>query len=466
MASTRFYFHIGPTCPVSPAINTVWSTSAVTGATGFLLPKKCANGIIETASFTASQGLNSTTERGFFASPPLRAQTISGNVKGQMLCKVASIGNLATLALSIRVIKPDHTVRGTLLATVGSDDLVNTPPNFAVGTLTNRPFQDASENTTIALTSTAVSEGDYLLVEYGCRQNIASNETVTIQCGADPAFGDLPEDSTSTDSGLNPWIEFDSDITFWDCFFFAISSNPTDNGSANEPSTLACTTPSGMDNDKYSYLACLIGMIQVVTAGQISLNQQSGQTWTKRGEANFNDASMALWSATWNGTWGASPSLDFASQSGTQPTSDVLIIFAGPPGHNWNEDVAFAGATQAAPASPFTCTITGQTPTRRQTISLAGWGVTAANTWTSLTAGWAYCGLDSNANNGACWRNTAGSDQSMIFAYKYTDVPAATGNVSLNESAGTAGLKFMDTFSPTVANLIYKRDPMRAHLVR
>jgi hypothetical protein len=98
---------------------------------------------------------------------PLTTQTISGTVKAQMRGDESNAGANATLALAIKIIKPDGTDRGVLLAQTASD--AATAGHELTTTLTNMSFQDAAESASIALTSQAATAGDYLVIEWGFR---------------------------------------------------------------------------------------------------------------------------------------------------------------------------------------------------------------------------------------------------------------------------------------------------------
>jgi hypothetical protein len=141
---------------------------------------------------------------------PLKAQTINGSVKGQMRGSESNAGANATLAMAVKVIKPDGTDRGVLLAQTASDSA--TAGNELVISLTNAQFKDAAENASITLSSVAVSDGDYLVIEWGFRSATSISRNITLSYGNDNAT-DLPED-TSTTAANNPWFEFTTTISF------------------------------------------------------------------------------------------------------------------------------------------------------------------------------------------------------------------------------------------------------------
>jgi hypothetical protein len=121
-------------------------------------------------------------------------------------------GANATLALAIKIIQPDGTDRGVLLAQTASDSA--TAGHELTTTLTNMSFQDAAESASIALTSQAATQGDYLVIEWGIRSaNTTANRTVTLSYGNNSAT-DLGENTTETTAN-NPWWEFSGTITLF-----------------------------------------------------------------------------------------------------------------------------------------------------------------------------------------------------------------------------------------------------------
>ncbi len=138
-----------------------------------------------------------------FVSPPLAAQTISGQVKGQIQAWTANAALQACTAVHIRVMGKDGTVRGTLLEYA--------PSSLVSGittTKTNRNFPPPSE-----LTPVVCQDGDRILIEMGVAAfgDLASHYQAHLQTYLNPALADLPEDETTTDE-LNSWIEFSQDL--------------------------------------------------------------------------------------------------------------------------------------------------------------------------------------------------------------------------------------------------------------
>lgn len=139
---------------------------------------------------------------------PLAEQTISGTVKGQMRGLESDAGADATLALAVKIIKPDGTDRAVLLAQAASDSSAS--PHELATSLTNSKFEDAAESAALSLTSQSSLLGDYLVIEWGFRSATGTTRDITLSYG-DDSKTDLPEDTTTT-AAKNPWVEFSADI--------------------------------------------------------------------------------------------------------------------------------------------------------------------------------------------------------------------------------------------------------------
>lgn len=142
-----------------------------------------------------------------FVSPPIAAQTVSGNVKAIIRASESATNGDFRSQINVRILGWDGTtVRGTLLA----HDTGALASEWAT-TLTNRKFPVNYAGSGGALTPVASQDGDRLIVEVGFRCH-GSNANGTIDIG-DASVTDLVEDEVGT-TGNNPWIEFDNDIVF------------------------------------------------------------------------------------------------------------------------------------------------------------------------------------------------------------------------------------------------------------
>lgn len=166
----------------------------------------------EFASHTFAKTTTSTTFDGLvaqFITPPLAAQTVSGNVKGIIRALESATGNDMRAQMLIRVIGWDGvTFRGTLLA----HDASALTSEFAA-TLTNRKFPLNWTAPGAALTPVACQAGDRIVVEVGYRSHVATlSITGTLEFG-DQSVTDLAEDEVGTTQN-NPWVEFSNDLVF------------------------------------------------------------------------------------------------------------------------------------------------------------------------------------------------------------------------------------------------------------
>lgn len=225
--------------------------------------------------------------------------------------------------------------------------------------------------------------------------------------------------------------------------FFGSASNPADNGAANEPTTLAITVPANM---KAGDLVVMYG-IHRLAADTITLSATGGQTWNDTGNINGTGCSIHAWWCQFNGTWGANPSLAFASESGTIPVSAIMVVFRSDVNVRWSVDTAIAGGTEAS-ASPVV--ITGITPKYKENVSIAIWLVTNISTWGTIAgAGWVQITT-------AQFRNSAGSDVSSAVAYQIQGAAAATGDVSLIPSIATTGGSVIGAFVANPVDVGYQ----------
>lgn len=435
---TRFYLEapvsaVHPNAPVIPdAWDTGWNktSGAPSAPCGTTKRGTTLTGFSNAASGTSGH----FTAIARFISPPLAAQTVgTGTLNGQMRCTEFATTDNFTLAMAAKIVDRDGADVGVLRAADASDNTAATPPEWATSA-TNRQFQNVAEATALGMTDVSCSDGDYLVLEVGFRQASTSTNPGTVNVGSASAT-DLPEDNT--DTGVkNPWIEFTEDLVFslQPYFFGSSAPNPADNGAANEPATLALVPPVGMQAGD---LVVMIGQLQVAATGQITVSEAGGQSWSAIAEQTGNDLTLARAWCIFDGTWDADPSLAFAAQSGTQPATAILHVFRAATGFHWQVDTPFAGATEAS-ASPVV--ISGITPNRPNNFTLAVWAVPNVSTWGATSStNWAPIGIVQA-------RNTAGTDQSMCFAYQPQLTAGATGDVSRAPSTAAAGISFTEAF--------------------
>lgn len=439
--ASRFYHYTDEVVDLTPSSwSTGWTKTTGSG-TDIAQQLKKGGGSGSSTNRTPNGGVGDYTAGTRIVSAPLKAGTISGTVKGQLLAKQTNATDDYTLALAVKAVKSDGTDRGIILAVTGSDDVSAAPPELATS-YTNRKFRDISENTAISLSSLAVSDGDRLVIEYGFRQSSTSTATASYSINNNQSGSDLAEDDSST-GFLNPWFEFSNDIyTYETPVYVGSASTPTDGAAAtNTADPTAVTPPSGM---LAGDLVVMIG--QERSAGTtLSVSAAGGQTWNSLTAIGTTNQTARVFWCTFNGTWGTNPSVDFG---GTTCNTVVMHVFRPTrTDYTWDIDVAQVELDIAAAA---TQTITGQTTLSYSTVAVAGWFTADDNTWGSISgANWLDLGNSQ-------YRNTSGSDQSCTFAYARLTSPGPTGNVSktqltLGNDAATTFIVTFKQVAPTAA---------------
>lgn len=212
---TRFYLPSTGDAAVSPTYSSLWEyTSEATRRE--LVTTKISSAMTDAGAqeTVATSSIDVLIRQ--YVSQPLPAQTISGNVKGQIRAYEFVADNDLSRAVLIRVCSNDgSTIRGTLLEHFPS----SLTSEFNTS-LQNRYFPPST-----GLSSLAIQEGDRIVIEYGYRAfNSHSSDSVGWLNFGDNSGTDLPENETATTSD-NPWIEFSIDINL------AVLKTITDSGS-------------------------------------------------------------------------------------------------------------------------------------------------------------------------------------------------------------------------------------------
>lgn len=208
------------------------------------------------------------------------------------------------------------------------------------------------------------------------------------------------------------------------------AATPADNGT-NTGNPTVVTPPASMLAGDF---VVLIG-IRRASSGTLSISEAGGQTWTALTQQSGNTLQVRFFYCTFNGSWSADPSITMGA---TLCNSGFMLVFRPDANNSVVADVALASGTFTAPSTPFTVTQTGIT-IATNAFAIATWHNSSAITYGTLAgAGWSQTSLT------AQYRNTSGSDQTAAIAYFIGT--GATGDVSLNESAGTAGNKNMISF--------------------
>ena len=204
--ATRFYHNPTAIPTITPAFDAGWEQSGVAVRRClFTVAPKSGAPAVEVADTETSLSAVFDVLLAQYISEPLEAQTIAGNVSGQILGYESDIAADLLPAVLIRVFdSTGTTATGTLLAQTNGTEFVLTTP-------TNR-----SVPASVALTSTPVNKDDVIVVEYGFR---ATNAVATAYTGTlrfmsgDLTPTDLPvNESATTDN--NSWMEFSQTLLF------------------------------------------------------------------------------------------------------------------------------------------------------------------------------------------------------------------------------------------------------------
>lgn len=437
MGAIRFYLGSASDGALPlPQANGSWTASSSTLARRGLWRKSTVSGIASTESWTTGQ---TKAHRYYVIDTPLRAGPVTGTVK----CYIPGSESNANMNIYPRfelyVVSADlSTVRGTLLsiANYGSGNEVAT-------TQTGIAFADGD-----TMTRVDAQAGDYIVAVPGGTDVSGTTPGLSLYYGGTDA--DCLEDETTTGDQA-AWIEF-SDDTFFISVpkFLGYVCNPVDSGTATNTADPTAVTPiSGL---QVGDLIIMIGQ-QRATSATLAISQASGQSWAPLAAVNNTNTTVRLFWCRFNGTWGSDPSIDFSAA-----TCNTVYFAAFRPSQStmeWAVDQALVELDFTAGSSPFTKTITGQTTTKANTVTVAVWATPDDNTWNTLGASTPWTVPNAGVYQ---QRNTSGSDQSMCFAYKIQPIAGSTGNVSLNQATlgGDAGTTLIVTFyeyAPSVGTL-------------
>lgn len=175
--------------------------------------------------------------------------------------------------------------------------------------------------------------------------------------------------------------------------------------------------------------------------GAISISSAGGQTWNSFTTTASGSATLsgnAFW-CVYNGT--ITGNLTFTFNATTNNNVVMLVFAPTSSSYTWAVDSAQTGSfTSKAAAATFT--ITGWTPANASSVSIGVANTDDDNTWTISGTGWTQGTLS------AQYRNLAGSDTSMSFAYQIKTSATATNNLVFTEATlgNDGGLTFSICF--------------------
>lgn len=195
---TRLYLPSTGTPSISPAFDSGWEKTSAAVRRSASISKISSAMTALNPGYTGTTGDDGLVAQFVFG--PIAAQTISGNVKAQIIATEGAFLSDYYPQMKVRVVSSDGlTVRGTLL------DYHSYGTEF-LSTATNKTWPST------ALTSVVASQGDYVVVEIGYHWTSAFSSTAESLRFGDDGSADLPEDEVTTTATLNPWVEFDSYI--------------------------------------------------------------------------------------------------------------------------------------------------------------------------------------------------------------------------------------------------------------
>lgn len=216
MVATRLYISATDAPTLSPAFDASWE---VTGSAIRRLLETTKNGIAGSSTLQTNIATASNSPAGAVdvlhiqgVSAPLDSnQTISGNLKGQIIAAENNAAADYRAQLVAWVCKSDGTSRGVLYA---GDAAALSSEFTVIQTFTNRKFPRGGS---VALSSVNALTGDRIVIEAGARkhENGTTSRQAFLHYGNASDLTDLPEDETDTNRFTKaPWFEFDSTITF------------------------------------------------------------------------------------------------------------------------------------------------------------------------------------------------------------------------------------------------------------
>jgi hypothetical protein len=247
---TRFYLPSSGAAAVSPSPDAEWDA---TGSADYLqcVTTPSSTSPAEKAVAEAVTTNNYDVLLRSYVSEPLSAQSISGTVKGQILCRESSSSANFRSQLVVKVVSNDGTtVRGTLLA-ADTGTTVSDEWNTGSSTWENRKIPLGWSGSGASLSSVSAQDGDRLVFEIGYRAHNTSSSSFTggIYCNDTAGDTDLSEGGSETDTAASPdyrsWIELSQTLTFQGAGTQTISASGIASGEAfGSPAVSASNTIS------------------------------------------------------------------------------------------------------------------------------------------------------------------------------------------------------------------------------
>lgn len=199
---TKFWLQSTGTPAISPSVHSNWVDGAA--STNFTrLPCTATQGSTAMTNFTTTESgsLQERCQLQFISTEQLAAQTISGTFDVSIM-QIVSVTGAVHFAYNVWVATDVGGVRGVLAngVTLGANT-INSSVNY-----TQQWFG------AVAISSLAVSDGDYLVVELGYDINNTSSKTMGCKAG-DSSATDITADGSTTVANGN--ILFSGTISFY-----------------------------------------------------------------------------------------------------------------------------------------------------------------------------------------------------------------------------------------------------------
>ncbi len=200
-------------------------------------------------------------------------------------------------------------------------------------------------------------------------------------------------------------------------------ANIADTGTANGP-TQAVADPTSLGAVTGDLLV-MVGDYRG-TGVTLAVSEAGGQTWTPHAQETRANNTQRVFTAIFNGTWSAAPSVTVTAGGLLMITRLVVLR-----GNDTTSPVAAAlVATNAAtPGSPFDCSHPGIVTANVDDLVFVAWASEDNNTWALQTAGFANIG-------GTQIRNSTTFSSSL--GYKVFSAAGATGAI-VNRQATLGG---------------------------
>lgn len=200
---TRIYMPVTSGSDVTPQISTgYWTSTSANTVRQWVSPAQTGGSATYGPITLDATSASASTLFVQYVSPPMAAQTISGNIKGQFRGVLSAASVTIFTQVVVTVVDPAGNIVATLLgATPGNSTLTATSTNKMTPPST-------------ALTPYTCNTGDRIVIEIGMVRSVGTNaRTGSIVFGMSVTT-DAPEDNTSTGSTFKGWMEFSNTLQF------------------------------------------------------------------------------------------------------------------------------------------------------------------------------------------------------------------------------------------------------------